>query len=125
MRGFMDSLESRLQEHLGKSYVVQLELSGGGMSRVFVAEDVSLKRKVAIKVLNPNLAATLSIERFKREVMMIAKLNHPNIVTVLSAGEVGDLPYFIMPYIEGESLRGRILRGPLSLRETVGILKDV
>ena len=121
----MDNLEARLQEHLGQSYAIQLELTGGGMSRVFVAVDVALRRKVAIKVLNPTLAATVSIERFQREIMVVAKMNHPNIVTVLSAGEIDDLPYFIMPFIDGESLRGRILRGPLSLRETVGVLKDV
>lgn len=94
------------------------------MSRVFVAEDVVLKRRVVVKVLNPTLGATLSVARFQREIMLVAKLNHPNIVPVLTAGEVDGLPYFIMPYIEGESLRGRIVRGPLSLRETVAILKD-
>jgi TolB-like protein len=76
-------------------------------------------------VLNPSLAATVSVVRFQREIMMVAKLNHPNIVPILTAGEADGLPYFIMPYIEGESLRGRIVRGPLSLRETVAILKDV
>jgi serine/threonine-protein kinase len=94
------------------------------MSRVFVAEDVALGRRVVVKVLNPALAATVSVARFQREIMFVAKLNHPNIVPVLTAGEVDGLPYFIMPYIEGESLRGRIVRGPLSLRETVAILKD-
>src|SRR5688572_11803292 len=95
------------------------------MSRVFVADDVALGRKVVVKVVNPALAATVSIQRFQREIMVVAKLNHPNIVPVLSAGEVDSLPFFIMPFIEGESLRGRIVRGPLSMRETVGILKDV
>jgi hypothetical protein len=118
-------IERRLVEHLGSSHTIQFELGGAGMSRVFVAEDVALSRKVVIKVLNPALAATVSIQRFQREIMVVAKLNHPNIVPVLSAGEIDGLPYFIMPYIEGESLRGRIARGPLSLRETVGILKDV
>jgi serine/threonine-protein kinase len=94
------------------------------MSRVFVAEDVALGRRVVVKVLNPALAATVSVARFQREIMVVAKLNHPNIVPILSAGEVDGLPYFIMPYIEGESLRGRIVRGPLSLRETVAVLKD-
>ncbi|MEX2179292.1 MAG: serine/threonine-protein kinase [Gemmatimonadaceae bacterium] len=121
----MAHLERKLQEHLGTSYAIQSELGGGGMSRVFVADDVALGRKVVVKVLNPTLAATVSVQRFEREIMMIAKLNHPNIVPVLSAGQVDGLPYFIMPYIDGESLRGRIMRGPLSVRETVGILKDV
>jgi serine/threonine protein kinase len=119
------SLETAIQSHLGTNYAIQTELQGGGMSRVWIADDVSLNRKVVIKVLNPALAATVSIQRFQREIMVVAKLNHPNIVPVLSAGEVDGLPYFIMPYIEGESLRGRIVRGPLSLRETVAILKDV
>lgn len=121
----MVSLEARLQEHLGGTHTIQFELGGGGMSRVFVAEDNTLGRRVVVKVLNPALAATVSVQRFEREIMVVAKLNHPNIVPVLTAGQVDGLPYFIMPYIEGESLRGRIVRGPLSIRETVGILKDV
>jgi len=121
----MPGLEQKLQEHLGTAFTIQSELGGGGMSRVFVAEDVSLGRRVVVKVLNPALAATVSVARFQREIMVVAKLNHPNIVPILSAGEVEGLPYFIMPYIEGESLRGRIVRGPLSLRETVATLKDV
>jgi serine/threonine-protein kinase len=119
------SLETAIQNHLGTTYAIQTELQGGGMSRVWIADDTQLNRKVVIKVLNPALAATVSIQRFQREIMVVAKLNHPNIVPILSAGEVDGLPYFIMPYIEGESLRGRIVRGPLSLRETVAILKDV
>jgi serine/threonine-protein kinase len=120
-----DQLEQSLRAHLGASHTIQFELRGGGMSRVFVADDRALERRVAIKVLNPTLAATVSVARFEREIMVVAKLNHPNIVPVLSAGQVDGLPYFIMPYIEGESLRARIMRGPLSMRETVGILKDV
>ncbi len=122
---FVTDLERRVQQHLGTTHSLEFELGGGGMSRVFVAEDKSLNRRVVVKVLNPSVAATFSVARFQREIMMVAKLNHPNIVPVLTAGEVDGLPYFIMPYIEGESLRGRIVRGPLSLRETVGILKDV
>ena len=121
----MPDIERRLQEHLGAHYTIRSELGGGGMSRVFVAEDTALSRRVVVKVLNPALAATVSVARFQREIMVVAKLNHPNIVPILSAGEIEALPYFIMPFIEGESLRGRIVRGPLSLRETVAILKDV
>ena len=120
-----DQLEQSLRTHLGDSHTIQYELPGGGMSRVFVADDRALERRVAIKVLNPTLAATVSVARFEREIMVVAKLNHPNIVPVLSAGQVDGLPFFIMPFIEGESLRARIMRGPLSMRETVGILKDV
>jgi serine/threonine protein kinase len=117
-------LERKLGAHLGSGYAIQSELGGGGMSRTWIAEDTSLNRKVVVKVLNPALAATVSIQRFQREIMMVAQLNHPNIVPVLSAGELDGLPYFIMPYIQGESLRGRIARGPLSMRETVQILRD-
>jgi len=82
-------------------------------------------RDVVVKVLSPDLAAAVSVERFRREIMMVASLNHPNIVPVLRAGEVGALPYFLMPYIPGESLRARLARGPLSVRQTTSIMKDV
>ena len=121
----MGDLQQDLQAHLGSAYAIERELGGGGMSRVFVAEDRTLSRKVVIKVLPQGLAATVSVERFKREIMLSASLQHPNIVPVLSAGEVDNLPYFIMPFIAGESLRARITRGPLSVRETVTIMKDV
>jgi serine/threonine-protein kinase len=95
------------------------------MARVFSAFDRTLRRRIAIKVLAPELAQSLSLERFRREIMVAASLQHPNIVPVLSAGEVGGLPYFIMPFVEGESLRGRLMRGPLSVRETINILRDI
>jgi eukaryotic-like serine/threonine-protein kinase len=76
-------------------------------------------------VLPPDLAAGVSVERFRREIMLAAGLNHPNIVPVLRSGEIAGLPYFLMPFIKGESLRGRLARGPLSVRETTSILKDV
>jgi eukaryotic-like serine/threonine-protein kinase len=95
------------------------------MSTVFVARDNTLGRSVVVKVLPYELAATVSVDRFKREIMLSAALQHPNIVPVLSAGELDGLPYFIMPFITGESLRARINRGPLSVRETVTVMKDV
>jgi eukaryotic-like serine/threonine-protein kinase len=114
-----------LQAHLGANYSIDRELGGGGMSRVFVAQDHRLGRTVVVKVLLSSLAASLSVERFQREIMLVAGLQHPHIVPVLDAGEVDALPYFIMPFIDGESLRARIRRGPLSVRETVNILKDI
>ena len=114
-----------LQSHFGNTYVLERELGGGGMSRVFVARDERLDRRVVIKLLPPSVTATISADRFKREIMLAAGLQHPNIVPVLSAGEFGTLPYFVMPFIDGESLRARMMRGPLSVRETVMILKDV
>jgi serine/threonine-protein kinase len=103
------------------------------MSTVFVARDNTLGRSVVVKVLPYELAATVSVDRFKREIMLSAALQHPHIVPVLSSGETtpndGDgatrLPFFIMPFVEGESVRVRLARGPLSVREAVSILKDV
>jgi serine/threonine-protein kinase len=118
-------LAERLQAQLGPEFVIGRELGGGGMSRVFLARDTTLARDVVVKVLSPDLAAGVSVERFRREIMMAASLNHPNIVPVLRAGEVGALPYFLMPYIPGESLRARLARGPLSVRQTTSIMKDV
>jgi serine/threonine-protein kinase len=121
----VSDLLADLQGHFADKYVLERELGGGGMSRVFVARDQKLDRRVVIKLLPPQVTATISAERFKREIMLAAGLQHPNIVPVLSAGEFGTLPYFIMPFIDGESLRTRMMRGPLSVRETVTILKDV
>jgi serine/threonine-protein kinase len=114
-----------LQRALGTTYTIERELGGGGMSIVFVATDNALGRHVVIKVLPYDLAASVSVDRFKREIMLSAALQHPNIVPVLSSGQADQLPYFIMPYVEGESVRARTARGPLSVRETVSILKDV
>jgi serine/threonine-protein kinase len=122
----MDDLSVRLAQQFESTHAIQFEISGAGMSRVFVAEERALNRKVVIKVLSPQLAAAVSVERFEREIMVLAGLHHPNVVPVLSAGILGNnLPYFIMPFVSGESLRARMARGPLSIRETVGILSDV
>ena len=101
----MAELRDQLQTTLGTSYTLQRELGGGGMSRVFVAEDAALGRQVVVKVLPPEMASGVSIERFKREISLAARLQHPHIVPLLSSGESDGLPYFTMPYIEGESLR--------------------
>ena len=129
----MTVLRDELQRTLGSAYTLERELGGGGMSSVFVARDNGLGRRVVVKVLPYELAATVSVDRFKREIMLAAALQHPHIVPVLSAGETAPddheigirLPYFIMPFVEGESLRTRLARGPLSVREAVSIMKDV
>jgi TolB-like protein/tRNA A-37 threonylcarbamoyl transferase component Bud32 len=96
------------------------------MSRVFVAEELSLGRKVVVKVLPPDLAATVNVERFRREIQLAAKLQHPHIVPVLAAGISDGLPYYTMPFIEGESLRARLARsGELPIQEAARILRDV
>ena len=120
-----DDLLPRLQQHFGDAIVIERELGGGGMSRVVLGRDDRLGRRVVVKVLPPGVTASISAERFEREIMLAAAMQHPNIVPVLSAGRLDGLPYFVMPFIEGESLRGRMARGPLSVRETVNILKDV
>ena len=122
----MVDLRAGLQEKLGPAFTVERELPGGGMSRVFVAFDSSLGRRVVVKVLPEELAAALSVERFKREILLAAALQHPHIVGVLSAGEVDGMPFFTMPFVEGESLRVRLEReGRLPVGRTVSILKDV
>ena len=122
----MVDLRAGLQDKLGPTFTVERELSGGGMSRVFVAFDSSLSRRVVVKVLPAELSASLSVERFKREILLAAALQHPHIVGVLSAGEVDGMPFFTMPFVEGESLRVRLEReGRLAVGRTVSILKDV
>ena len=119
-------LREQLQRTLGDAYTLERELGGGGMSRVFVAEETALGRKVVVKVLLPELAATVNIERFRREIQLAAKLQHPHIVPVLAAGVSEGLPYYTMPFIEGESLRSRIARsGELPVSEAARILRDV
>jgi TolB-like protein/Tfp pilus assembly protein PilF len=120
-----DLLE-RLQSALGTAYRVERELDGAGMSRVFVAEQPELGRRVVIKVLPPDVAGSVSVERFQREVRLAARLQHPHIVPVFSAGETDGIPFYTMPYVEGESLRARIVRdGPLPVDEAISILRDV
>ncbi|MBA2291829.1 MAG: serine/threonine protein kinase, partial [Gemmatimonadales bacterium] len=118
-------LRTQLQQHLGQSFVVERELGGGGMSRVFLAEEVRLARKVAIKVLSPELAQGLNAERFEREILLAASLQQANIVPVLAAGDLDGLPYFTMPFVEGESLRSRITARGLPIAEVLTILRDV
>ena len=118
-------LAEQLQKSLGSAYTIVRELGGGGMSRVFLADDNALGRAVVFKVLLPELAAGVNAERFKREVQLSARLQHPHIVPVLSAGEVDGLPYYVMPFVKGESLRARLAGGPLPIPEVVSILADV
>jgi len=96
------------------------------MSRVFVAEETALDRKVVIKVLPPETAAQVSLERFKREILLAAKLQHPHIVPLLTAGESNGLPYFTMPFVDGESLRVRLARhGELPVNQAMRMLREI
>src|SRR5947208_1910793 len=96
------------------------------MARVFVAEETALDRKVVIKVLPPETAAQVSLERFKREILLAAKLQHPHIVPLLTAGESNGLPYFTMPFVDGESLRVRLARhGELPVNHAIRLLREI
>jgi eukaryotic-like serine/threonine-protein kinase len=117
-------LRDDIQSALGATYTIERELTGG-MSRVFVAQEERLHRKVVIKLLNPEVAAAVSVERFEREMQLAAQLQEPRIVPVLSSGEAAGLPYYTMPFVEGESLRERLSRGRLPLAESIAILRDV
>jgi tetratricopeptide (TPR) repeat protein/tRNA A-37 threonylcarbamoyl transferase component Bud32 len=122
----MTDLQNQLQTALGGTYVIARELGGGGMSRVFLATEAAFDRKVVIKVLPPEMGAGVNQERFQREIQLAARLQHPHIVPLLTAGATGDLRYFVMPFIEGESLRAKLSReGELPVAEAVRYLRDV
>ena len=120
-------LLERVQQAIGPGYRVDRELGGGGMSRVFLAEEARLGRRVVVKVLPPELGWGLDIERFRREVRLAATLRHPHVVPLLTAGESADgLFYYTMPYIDGESLRQRIdHEGPLPIADVARIVREV
>ncbi|MCH7490159.1 MAG: protein kinase [Gemmatimonadetes bacterium] len=122
----MADLLDRLQAAVGDTYRIQRELGGGGMSRVYLAEEVDLGRQVVIKLLPPEMGAGVNVDRFRREIQLAAKLQHPHIVPLLTAGSQDDLLYYVMPFIEGESLRAKLVReGELPVNETLRILRDV
>ena len=119
-------LRDQLQAALGDTYRIEQELGGGGMSRVFSATESAFGRKVVIKVLPPEMTEGLSVERFKREIGLAARLQHAHIVPVHTSGEIGGLPYFTMPFVDGLSLRARLAAGgALPITETIGIMRDV
>ncbi|MDQ3950208.1 MAG: serine/threonine protein kinase, partial [Gemmatimonadota bacterium] len=119
-------LRQQLQHTLGTTYALERELAGGGMSRVFVADERRLNRKVVIKVVSPELAAGVSGERFEREIQLAASLQQANIVPILAAGETDGLPFYTMPFVEGESLRRRLgADGQLPIPTVIGVLRDV
>ncbi|MFI5244020.1 MAG: protein kinase [Gemmatimonadales bacterium] len=119
-------LRDQLQTTLGSGYTLDRELGGGGMSRVFVARETALGRSVVVKVLLPELAAGVSVDRFRREIQLAAQLQHACIVPLLSAGVSDGLPFYTMPLVEGESLRARLARDrELPVNEVIRIVRDV
>jgi serine/threonine protein kinase len=116
----MPDLFERLTAAIGRSYRIERELGQGGMATVYLAEDLKHHRKVALKVLRPELAATMGPERFAREIEVAARLQHPHILGLLDSGDVDGFFYYVMPYVEGETLRDRLARsGELPVHEAV------
>src|SRR2546429_2922055 len=117
---------ARVQAALAGRYTIERELGRGGMATVYLAQDRKHHRPVAIKVLKPELAAALGPERFLREIDTAARLTHPHILPLHDSGEAAGLLYYVMPYVEGETLRDRLEReGQLPLEEAVRITREV
>ncbi|UCG85885.1 MAG: protein kinase [Gemmatimonadota bacterium] len=122
----VNDLKDRLQAALGDAYRVERELARGGMSRLFLANEVSLNRQVVVKLLPPEMASEVSAARFKQEIEVVAQLQHPHVLPVHAAGSRDDLIYYVMPYVEGESLRHRLnQQGRLPIEEASLILTEV
>ncbi|HKS05555.1 MAG TPA: serine/threonine-protein kinase [Gemmatimonadaceae bacterium] len=116
----------RLRAAIGDRYDVQRELGRGGMATVFLARDIKHEREVAIKVLHPELAASLGGDRFEREIRLAAKLQHPHILGLYDSGASGSLLYYVMPFVQGESLRDRLNReGMLPVEDATRIALEV
>jgi Tol biopolymer transport system component/tRNA A-37 threonylcarbamoyl transferase component Bud32 len=120
-------LRDQLERGLAGSYTLERELGSGGMSRVFIADDTSLRRKVVVKVLRTDIAEALSAERFKREIQLAARLQHPHIVPLLAAGALANgALYYTMPFVDGESLRDRLDReAGLPIGDVTRFLRDI
>ena len=122
----VDDLQARLQRTLPDRYAVKQELGRGGMSVVYLAWDRKHECEVALKVLRPELSATIGADRFLDEIKTAARLKHPYILTLHDSGPAGDLLYYVMPYVEGESLRQRIVReGALPIQDALRIAREV
>src|SRR5947199_6418918 len=106
----MPELLAKLQNSLSGRYVIERELGRGGMATVYLARDLQHERPVALKVLHPDLAASLGAERFQREIRLAANLQHPHILGVHDSGNADGYLWFTMPFVEGESLRDRLGR---------------
>ncbi|MHC4769068.1 MAG: serine/threonine-protein kinase, partial [Planctomycetota bacterium] len=122
----MEELEQHLASALADRYAIERELGRGGMAVVYLARDFRHDRLVALKVLRPELAATLGAERFLREIRIAAKLTHPHILALHDSGEADGLLFYVMPYIEGESLRGKLDRETqLGIEEAIELTRQV
>ena len=120
----MAEADPRLKTALADRYTIEREIGRGGMATVYLARDMKHDRPVALKVLRPELAAVLGAERFLREISLTAQLQHPHILTLIDSGEADAFLYYVMPYVEGESLRQRLEReGQLPVDEALRITR--
>jgi len=117
---------AQLSQALADRYDVERELGAGGMATVYLAKDVKHDRQVAIKVLRPDIASVVGADRFLAEIRTTAKLQHPHILSLFDSGDMGGVPFYVMPYLEGESLQDRLEREKqLPVDEAVQIVRDV
>src|SRR5437870_11474733 len=122
----MSGLLGHLQVALAERYRIEREIGRGGMATVYLAQDLKHRRPVALKVLSPDLAAELGTDRFLREIEIAARLTHPHILPLHDSGEADGLLYYVMPYVEGESLRGRMMREhQLPIEDAISITREV
>jgi serine/threonine-protein kinase len=122
----MENLAARLGRALADRYALEHELGRGGWATVWLATDLKHRRKVALKVLHPELAASVGTDRFLQEIEIVAGLTHPRILTLIDSGEADGLLFYVMPFVEGETLKERIAReGPLPVEEALRIAREV
>ena len=122
----MRELLDRIKTALADRYAIEHELGAGGMATVYLAEDLKHHRKVAVKVMRPELAAAIGVERFVREIEIAANLTHPHILMLIDSGEADGFLYYVLPYIDGESLRDKLVReGELPIDDAVRVLRDI
>jgi TolB-like protein/tRNA A-37 threonylcarbamoyl transferase component Bud32 len=117
--------KERLSAALSGRYEIDREIGQGGMAVVYLARDIKHDRKVALKVLRPELSSAMGIDRFPREIHIIAQMHHPHILPLHDSGEVDGFLYYVMPFVEGETLRTKLARGPLSINEGVRLLQEI
>ncbi len=120
-----EALISRLQAAIGDAYQIEREFASGGQSRLFLASDTMLPRKVVVKLLPPEMGGEIEAERFKREIHVLGRLQHPHIVPLLGTGHADDLLWYVMPFIRGDSLAVRIRAGPMPVAEALGTLHEI